>query len=238
MKKEVCERTLVDKEIINWAKSENWMEEGGIYENFEEKCVRGETYDIRAGNLIIVGEPDGKRKYISLKDQKEIAIEPFKAATLQSLERIKLPLTMYGELWIRNELQHRGLAFTGGDVDPGFWGYLYIKIHNVGPAPVSIRFEEEIASIRFSEMCEAASEPYTETEILKPRDQQLPPTPPRILYDWLQLSTKLDQLKSALDNIKWVHDRFIVGLITGLVGGIVLAAILAIFKAIGIILFP
>lgn len=234
MKEKVCERTLVDKEVINWAKNKDWMEKGGIYENFEEKCVRGETYDIRAGDLIIVGEPDG-RKYISLKEQKEITIDPFRAATVQSFEKIKLPLNMYGELWIRNELQHRGLAFTGGDIDPGFWGYLYIKIHNVGPVPVSIGYQEGIASVRFVKMHEASRKPYTETEVIKPRDQQLPPTPPRTLYDWLQLSTKLDNLKLALDHLKWIQDRFVAGLFAGLIGALILAAIVAMFKAVGII---
>ena len=64
MKEKVCERTLVDREVIDWAGNKDWMEKGGIYENFEEKCVRGETYDIRAGDLIIVGEPDGRRSRV------------------------------------------------------------------------------------------------------------------------------------------------------------------------------
>lgn len=239
MSGKACNRTLVDKEIIKWAKSKDWMEEGGIYDNFGEKCVHGETYDIRAGDLIILGEPDGRREFIPLKEKKEITIEPFRAATVQSFERIKLPLDMYGELWIRNELQHRGLAFTGGDVDPGFWGYLYIKIHNVGPVPVAIGYQERIASIRFIKMCEAAREPYIETEIIKPREQQLPPPPPRIVYDWLQLSTKLDNLKLAFDHLKWIHERFVEGLFAGLIGGLVLAGIVGIFyvifKVVGII---
>ena len=235
MSGKACNRTLVDKEIIKWAKSKDWMEEGGIYDNFEEKCVHGETYDIRAGDLIILGEPDGRRRYISLSEQKEITIDPFRAATVQSFEKLKLPLDMYGELWTRNELQHRGLAFTGGDIDPGFWGYLYIKIHNVGPVPVSIGYQERIASTRFVKMCEAAREPYTETEIIKPREQQLPPTPPRIVYDWLQLSTKLDNLGLALDHLKWIQDRFVVGLFAGLIGGLTVAAIVAIFRVVGIL---
>jgi hypothetical protein len=132
---------------------------------------------------------------------------------------------MYGEVWIRNALQHRGLAFTGGDIDPGYWGYLYIKIHNVGPAPVRIRFKEEIASIRFVKLHKPASKPYTITEINVPRDDQLPPSPPRTLYDWLQLSKKLDALKASLDNVKCILDRFVIGLVAGLVVGLVIVFI-------------
>lgn len=219
------ERTLIDEEIIKWAKNKNWMEYGGIYENFCEENVHGETYDIRAGDLIIIGEPDGKRNYISLKDQREVVIEPFKSATVQSLEKIKLPLNMYGELWIRNALQHQGLAFTGGDIDPGYWGYLYIKLHNVGPVPVRIGYQKEIASIRLVKMSQPARKPYTMIEIVKPRDEQLPPSPPRMMYDWLQLSTKLDDLKLSLSHIQRFHDRFIVGVVAGLVIGVILLVI-------------
>ncbi|HUW47435.1 MAG TPA: hypothetical protein VMW36_01660, partial [Patescibacteria group bacterium] len=147
MSKELGERTLVDDEIIEWATNQDPEKQGGIYENFKADNARGETYDIRAGELMICSEADGKRNYVSLKDQKEIAIEPFRSATVQSYEKIRLPLNMYGELWIRNALQHSGLAFTGGDIDPGYWGYVYIKIHNVGPVPVSIRFQKDIASV-------------------------------------------------------------------------------------------
>ena len=216
------DRTLVDEEIVKWAKNKDWMESGGVYKNFEERNVHGETYDIRAGDLIIIGEPDGKRNFISLEDQREIVIEPFRSATLQSFEKIKLPLDMYGELWIRNALQHQGLAFTGGDIDPGYWGYLYIKIHNVGPVPVRIGYQKEIASVRFVTMPIQASRPYTTSEIVKPRDEQLPPSPPRIVYDWLQLSTKLDSLKSSLIDIRRFHDRFVIGLVAGLVIGLIL----------------
>lgn len=223
-------RTLVDEEIISWAKNPEWKESGGVYENFEENNVHGETYDIRAGELIIIGEPEGKRSYISLKDQKEITIEPFRSATVQSLEKLKLPLDMYGELWIRNALQHRGLAFTGGDIDPGYWGYLYVKIHNVGPVPVSIGFQRDIASVRLVKMHRQARRAYTAAEIVRPRDEQLPSSPPRILYDWLQLSTKLDGLYSSLDHLKWIQDRFVAGLVAGLVIGIVLVAVEALLR--------
>jgi len=224
LSRETFDRTLVDEEIIKWAENANWKENGGIYENFEKGNTHGETYDIRAGDLIIMSEPDGKRDYISLKDQKEIAIGPFRSATLQSYEKVKLPLDMYGELWIRNALQHQGLAFTGGDIDPGYWGYLYVKIHNVGPVPVSIGYEKEIASIRFVKMHKAASKPFTATEIVKPRDEQLPCSPPRMLYDWLQLSTKLDNLDSSQDSINRFHDRFVAGTVAGLVIGVILLA--------------
>jgi dCTP deaminase len=219
------EKTLIDEEIDKWAKSENWIVCGGIYENFDEKNVHGETYDLRAGDLIIIGEPDGKRNYISLKDQREVVIEPFKSATVQTLEKIKLPLDMYGELWIRNALQHQGLAFTGGDIDPGYWGHLYIKLHNVGPVPVRIGYQKEIASLRFVKMSRPAKKSYTMTEIIKPRDEQLPPCPPRMMYDWLQLSTKLDDLKLSLSHIQRFHDHFVIGVVAGLVTGLILLGI-------------
>jgi dCTP deaminase len=219
------DRTLTDEEISNWAMNKDWMDNGGIYENFDERNVNGETYDIRAGDLIITGEPDGKRNYISLRDQKEIAIEPFRSATVISFEKLKLPLDMYGELWIRNALQHRGLAFTGGDIDPGFWGYLYIKIHNLGPVPISIGYQKEIASIRFVRMHRPAKRSYATTEIIRPRDDQLPPSPPRIVYDWLQMSIKLDDFSVDLGHIKSIHNILLGSLVIGLVVGVFLLVI-------------
>ncbi|MEM5868107.1 MAG: hypothetical protein QXG39_09355 [Candidatus Aenigmatarchaeota archaeon] len=221
MAKENFDKTLVDVEIIEWAKNKDWMTHGGIYENFEEGNVHGETYDIRAGDLIIIGGHDGKRRYISLKDEREVVIEPFKSATVQSFEKIKLPLDMYGELWIRNALQHQGLAFTGGDIDPGYWGYLYIKLHNVGPAPVRIGYKEEIASIRFVKMSRPAKRPYTEFEIIEPRNEQLPPSPPRLMYNWLQLSAKIDELRLSVGNIQRLYYYFFIAIVVGIIAGIV-----------------
>lgn len=256
--KEGSDKTLVDGEILKWATAPNWQVEGGIYQNFEPNNVRGETYDVRAGDLLILSETceENKREWVDLAKEKEIIIEPFRSATLQSFERVKLPPNMYGELWITNALQHKGLAFTGGDIDPGFWGYLYIKIHNVGPIPVSIRYREDVASVRFVRLSEAASKLYTATEILSPSDEQLPPCPTRNLYDWLQLSSKLDDIaasildvrrevqrdvestindvKSTQKHIDLVQERFIEGILAGVVGGAVLALFLLIFKFLGI----
>ena len=236
LSKENYNRTLVDEEIVKWAKDTNWEKNGGIYQNFEENNVYGETYDIRAGDLLVLGKADGTRTYISLKDQKEVTIEPFRSATLQSFEKIKLPPDMYGELWITNALQHQGLAFTGGDIDPSYWGYLYIKIHNVGPVPVSIRYQKDIASVRFVRMHRPASKPYTKSEILNPRDEQLPPCSPRTLYDWLQLSTKLDGLTSSVKRVDWIQDRFVTAIFVGIVSGGILTVFLAILKILGIVL--
>ena len=258
MPKESYNKTLVDEEIVKWATNANWKTNGGIYQNFEPNNVRGETYDIRAGDLLILSETceERKRLWIDLAKEQEIVIEPFRAATVQSLERIKLPVNMYGEIWITNALQHKGLAFTGGDIDPGFWGHLYIKIHNVGPVPVSIRHHEDIASVRFVRLSKEASKSYTTIEILSPSDEQLPSCPTRNLYDWLQLSSKLDEIatsildvrrdvqhdvestindvKSTQKRIDLFQERFIEGILAGVIGGAVLALFLLFFKLLGI----
>ena len=221
---------MTDEEIVNWAKNTDWMRHGGIYHGFDEEKVHGETYDVRAGNLLIISKPDGKRDRVQLNVKKEIVIGPFRCATVQSFEKIKLPLDMYGELWIRNALQHQGLAFTGGDIDPGYWGYLYIKIHNLGPAPIYMRFQEEIASIRFVKMHKPASRAYTASEITEPGEHQLPPSPPVTLYDWLQLSTKLDDLSSSLHHVEKVHDLFLLAGLSGIFIGVVIVLINELIK--------
>lgn len=242
MIRENYDKTLVDEEITRWATDPDWKTKGGIYQDFEPNNVKGETYDIRAGDLVVLDEScKGEGGFRHLNELEEIVIEPFRAATVQSLERIKLPTDMFGELWITNALQHRGLAFTGGGIDPGFWGYLYIKIHNVGQVPVRLRYQEDIASIRFVRMPKAVTKPYTETEILRPSDEQLPPCPLKPLYDWPQMSSKLDEIndetreiKGSVENIERVQERYVDYLITGVITGVILALLLLLFRLLGL----
>ncbi len=126
---------------------------------------------------------------------------------------------MCGDLWIRSALQHEGLAYTGGGVDPGYWGYFYIKIHNVGPKKVALKYKQPIASIRLFKLHQHVKKAYTKSEITEPRSEQLPPLPPRVLYDWLDMSTRLDSLRSDVDHIKSIHDKIVLASITGLVVG-------------------
>jgi dCTP deaminase len=224
MDKQICDKILVDSELEEWAVSKEWGEKGGIYKNYSGQCLHGDSYDIRAGDLIIIGQVDG-RKYIALKDRKEVFIEPFQSASVQSFERIKIPTDMCGDLWIRNALQHEGLAYTGGGIDPGYWGHFYIKIHNVGPRKVAIKYGQPIASTRLIKLHQHVKKPYTESEITEPRPEQLPPLPSRVVYDWLDLSKKVDNLRSDIDNIKSIHDKLVVGSIAGLVIGSMLILI-------------
>ena len=129
-------------------------------ENFDERCIGPDSYDARAGKLVIIYKFDGRPQVIDLEKTHSVELEPGEMAIVETYELFKIPRDVTGYIWLRGALQRQGLSFTGGGLDPGYKGRLFICLYNHGMWRVSLSYKQPIVSIRFIKMHRKTSHPY------------------------------------------------------------------------------
>jgi len=214
----MVDKILTKKEIFELAEK--------VIKNFEPSCVQPASYDVRAGDIAIFAHPDG-HKYISLKHQKEITIHPFESVVVYSYESINLPRNMEGYVWIRSYFANKGLSFSGGSIDPGYKGILFLSVRNVGPGDITVKYQEPLVSAKFTKLS-TPTVSYSKEEFLEIPQQRLPLLPSRSMYDWAEISEKLDKLNESLKKLEFeskytrrILEIFVMAVIIGLVVALV-----------------
>ena len=203
---------LVHDEIINE------LIRPGFIENASVECVDGDSYDIRVGDeALIVDLRTGEMKKKNLREEKVLDIPPLAMAIVKSMEKIRMPEDMDGDLWLRGELQSRGFGFTGGGIDPGYKGYLFIRLHNISPRTIRVRYGERIASVRFRRL-HKKTRAYAGEQIETLPPQWIPELPEIPIYDWAEISKKLKEHDERLGLIRRV---VIAGVLGGVIAGII-----------------
>jgi len=194
------------------------MIRGGCIKNADAKCVDADSYDIRVGDeALVVDLRTGTIKKKNLREEKVLDIPPLAMAIVKSMEKIELPEDMNGDIWLRGELQSRGLGFTGGGLDPGYKGYLFIRLHNISPRTIRVRYGERIASVRFRRLHKKTI-PYTTEQITTLPPQWVPELPEIPIYDWAEISRKLQEHDERLGLIRRV---VIAGVLGGVIAGVI-----------------
>ncbi len=89
-------------------------------------------------------------------------LHPGEFALAPTLESLKIPLTVLGELDGRSSLGRLGIIVhvTAGSVDPGFGGPLILELANLGRIPVKLIPLMRIASIKFVHIQGEVKRPY------------------------------------------------------------------------------
>jgi len=80
---------------------------------------------------------------------------------VHTLERVELPPSIAGELFIRSSFAREGLLGSFAFVDPGFKGQLTISVANLGRRGIMISKGERIVQIVFNELDAPTSRPYS-----------------------------------------------------------------------------
>ena len=122
-----------------------------------EKSVKEVSYALRvaADGMMLEG-----KRYRPEKDlvEEAINIEPGKIAILSTLERLNMPGDLAGKIGIRFDYASQGLTgLMGIQVDP-FFGRdidkerLYIRVANLGNAPISIPLYAEVFTLELHEV--------------------------------------------------------------------------------------
>lgn len=229
------EQTLLDIDIIREA------DENELLDPFDKTKVKGASYDIRAGAKAVVATPDG-HDWIALDEQKTIEICPGRTCIIYSLEKINMPADMKGRLSLRSHFAIQRLEYSSGIIDPGYRGYLFLTVANLGDSPVEIKYGEPLVTAEFVRLSKPASILYNEgREILSIKDRKLElPLPKRLPYEPAELSERVDALKTLINELDARIDEFrpILDFTQRLVDSLILASIAGVLAGVVMVFLP
>ena len=121
------------------------MKSGEIkIEPFEEECLTPVGYDLRVGDHAVSWR---KRCDISVKEERQITIDPGDTVLLSVRERIQTSKKIAGTIHSKVSLVSRGFSHVSTTVDPGWKGELTVLISNVRDIPLTLKFEQPFCTL-------------------------------------------------------------------------------------------
>ncbi|WP_297466788.1 dCTP deaminase [Thermococcus sp.] len=126
-----------------------------LIEPFSEESLQPAGYDLRVGD-----EAYFNGKIVNVKELETIAIPPKAYALILTLERIKLPDDVMGDMKLRSSLAREGLIGSLAWVDPGWDGKLTLGVYNASDKPVELSYGERFVQIAFIRLEGPARNPY------------------------------------------------------------------------------
>jgi dCTP deaminase len=223
---------LSDRELIRLCGDDK-----PLIDPLDQNCLKGAAYDLRVGSDGIV-LPDGKTIPPGEgRVDDPILVQPGETVLVTTLERLRMPPDMVGNMSIKGELGKRGvLALTGLIVDPGYGtqgdGRLHFPLANLGDAPVALIPEvTKLASIQFIRLTGDADriEPKSAFADIWV-DEGGPPGRLGFVSDLRDLEERSELLESRLERQARATDYLIAGgvfLLAITLLGLALAAILS-----------
>jgi dCTP deaminase len=90
-----------------------------------------------------------------------LCLKPFVFHLLSTVERVRIPATMRGEVHGRSSIGRKGVLvhFTAGYVDPGFQGYITLEVMALAQA-VELFRGDRVAQIAFTWLDGPVEHPY------------------------------------------------------------------------------
>ena len=149
---------LGTKELLRLVKEKN------LIENLSERELQnpeGAGFDLRIGKVFILeGESflgREQRKTPKAKpvaeyhpsDIQTIILKPGEYLLTESVEKINMPLDMFGIVKPRSTLFRSGIVLRAGVIDPGYSGQLHPLLHNVSHSPMKIELGARYIHIFF-----------------------------------------------------------------------------------------
>ncbi len=195
------DQTLLDFDIIFEARRR------GLLVPFEERQLKGASYDIRAGDyaILVHSEEEGGYERVSLRERGYIDIAPGRTVAIYSLERLGVPPDMKGRLSLRSYWANKGLHFNGGIIDPGYTGLLFFNITNLGVSTVRISYGEGLVTAEFVRLDQPSQRVYNDGEpILDIPEERLPPLPPQSVIDLHRLQERINALQKRIAELERV----------------------------------
>ncbi|MDZ5712422.1 dCTP deaminase domain-containing protein [Jeotgalibacillus haloalkalitolerans] len=102
------------------------------------------SYNLRVGKEYRDHRETGKT---DIKIDDTFTLHPGNAIVIQTEEYFNFPKTYFGQILPKVSLLHEGVSNTTSKVDPGFKGYLYITIFNLGKKPRIFKRGDEFCSL-------------------------------------------------------------------------------------------
>ncbi|ASA77136.1 dCTP deaminase [Thermococcus sp. 5-4] len=126
-----------------------------LIEPFNEKSLQPAGYDLRVGReAYINGE------LIDVEGAGKVVIPPKTYSLILTLERVRLPDDVMGDMKLRSSLAREGLLGSFAWVDPGWDGNLTLGIYNASDEAVELAYGERFVQIAFIRLEGPAKNPY------------------------------------------------------------------------------
>lgn len=122
-----------------------------IAEKFREESVTPNGYDLRAATIRYNGF-----------DLEKVAISPKSHFLVATLEYLKLPDDVMGQIWVRSSYARRGVLGSFGAVDAGYHGNLTLSFFHSGTEEFQIARGDRIAQIVFHRMESVPEKTYSQ----------------------------------------------------------------------------
>lgn len=126
-----------------------------LIEPFNEKSLQPAGYDLRVGKEAMVNG-----EFIDVGKEWKVVIPAKGYALILTLERIKLPDDVMGDMKLRSSLAREGLMGSFAWVDPGWDGNLTLGIFNASDEPIELAYGERFVQIAFIRLEGPAKNPY------------------------------------------------------------------------------
>lgn len=122
-----------------------------IVENYEARCVRQCSYDLRLGKeLYLTGDAMPR---LLTEEEPYISLAPGQFAILTCHEIVDIPRQMMAFISVRSKYKLEGIVnISGFHVDPTFRGVLRFGVQNAGPADILLKLYEPTFTIFFAEL--------------------------------------------------------------------------------------
>lgn len=126
---------------------------------FEDNQVQAATYDLRVGGQ---GASTSTKKIVDIKHEGYLLLAPGDFAVVTVLEELRLGPQYVARFGLRSKYARKGLiATTGPQIDPGYHGRLIIGVTNLTPKAVALPYKDDLVSVEFHRLEEAATKPYS-----------------------------------------------------------------------------
>jgi len=123
----------------------------GLILNYEQKCLRQSSYDLRLGKEVYLVGKDAPQMLSNSSPY--VSIPPGQFAMLTCFEEIQIPRDHMAFIALRSTFKFQGLVnISGFHVDPTHEGTLLFAVQNVGPSDIRLKFQEPTFTIFFAEV--------------------------------------------------------------------------------------
>lgn len=170
----MADETLLDADIRKAAM------ESDLLTPFSPDVLKGASYDLRVGRTAIVVLPEKEGGYvrIDVEHRGGLEIPVGRSAVIFSLEKVRLPPDMRARMSLRSYYAIKGLLYNGGIIDPGYNGYLFFTVTNMGPSPIKLPYGDRFVTTEFVRLGRPAFTIYEGgVQIVEVPEEKLPPLP-------------------------------------------------------------
>ncbi len=141
---------------------------------FNPKNIQPASLDVKLGNEIRIFK-NTQKAYLDVKEpfedymelikipkDKPLIVHPGEFLLGTTVEKVKLPNDLVGQLNGRSSLGRLGIIVhaTAGFIDPGFDGYITLEMTNVANIPIALYPGMRIGQIAFIRLSTPSSKPY------------------------------------------------------------------------------